>query len=267
MLRTDLAVLSTASTEDRLQRYRDTGDRAIRNRVVEDHRWLAVVVAKGYWTGGEPLDDLIQVACVGILRAAERFDPSFGVAFRTFATITARGELRRYYRDSTWALKVPRRLQELRYELRAAAELLEGRLLRSPTTEELAEYLHVSTDEVIDCLCADRNFRALSTDVEDDASGAGQRALALIERGFGQVDSDDAFEQLLSRLPPQLRRVAELRFISQMKQADIGAELGISQVHVSRLLHQAVDRVRRLVEHHEGDVSELGARHASLEST
>ncbi len=101
--------------EDALRAYRATGDRTIRNRVVDDHRWLAVVIAQDYCTGSEPLDDLIQVACVGLLKAAERFDPEFGVEYRTYAAVTVRGELRRHYRDATWAVRVPRRLQELRY--------------------------------------------------------------------------------------------------------------------------------------------------------
>ena len=116
----------------------ETGDRQIRNDVVEAHRWLAVAVARDYCTGSEPLDDLVQVACVALVKAAERFDPQFGVEFKTYAAVTARGELRRYYRDATWSVRVPRRLQELRYEIRAATDVLRERLRRSPDTNELA---------------------------------------------------------------------------------------------------------------------------------
>ena len=143
------------------------GDRRARNAVVEGHRWLAVAIAREYHTGGEPLDDLVQVACMALVKAAERFDPAFGVEFKTFAAVTARGELRRYYRDSTWSMRVPRRLQELRYEVRAATEVLRERLRRSPDTGELAAYLHVHPDEIIDCLCADSNFRSLSLEQAD----------------------------------------------------------------------------------------------------
>ena len=152
---------SSETAEAALARYRDSGDRRIRNRVVEDHRWLAVVIAREYCTGSEPLDDLIQVAWLAFVKAAERFDPQFGVEFKTFAAVTARGELRRYYRDATWSVRVPRRLQELRYEIRAATDVLSERLGRSPDTSELAAYLHVEPDEIIDCLCADSNFKSL----------------------------------------------------------------------------------------------------------
>ena len=129
--------VSAETPEAALARYRETGDRRARNEVVEAHRWLAVAIAREYHTGGEPLDDLIQVACMALVKAAERFDPAFGVEFKTFAAVTARGELRRYYRDSTWSMRVPRRLQELRYEVRAATEVLRERLRRSPDTGEL----------------------------------------------------------------------------------------------------------------------------------
>lgn len=237
------------SAEEALRAYRETGDEHIRNRVVQDHRWLAVVIAKDYCTGSEPLDDLIQVACVALLKAADRFDPSFGVEFKTYAAVTARGELRRYYRDATWAVRVPRRLQELRYELRAATEMLRGRLRRSPTTQELAEYLHVEVDEIIDCLCADSNFRSLSIDhpeggenlLGDDGRGS--------DAGFTEVDSMESFRELTGLLPDRLREIVEMRYVDQMKQADIAQVMGVSQVQISRLLRHATERLRPLLEH------------------
>lgn len=229
--------------------YRETGDRQVRNQVVEAHRWLAVAVARDYCTGSEPLDDLVQVACVALVKAAERFDPQFGVEFKTYAAVTARGELRRYYRDATWSVRVPRRLQELRYEIRAATDVLRERLRRSPDTNELAAYLHVSADEIIDALCADSNFRSLSIDHDDGGEnmlGDDRRAT---EPGFADVESMDAFRELAGLLPERLRRIVEMRYIDQMKQSDIAEAMGVSQVHVSRLLRHAVDRLRPLLEH------------------
>ena len=238
-----------ASPEEALGAYRETGDKRIRNQVVEDHRWLAVVIAKDYCTGSEPLDDLIQVACVALLKAAERFDPAFGVEFKTYAAVTARGELRRYYRDSTWSVRVPRRLQELRYEVRAATELLRERLRRSPNTSELAEYLHVEPDEIIDCLCADSNFRSLSIDHTEGGENLLGDDLRSIDGSFAAVDSMEAFRELTSLLPDRLRTIVEMRYIDQMKQSDIAAEMGVSQVQISRLLRHATDRLRPLLEH------------------
>lgn len=241
--------VGSRSPEALLAEYRATGDRRLRNQVVEDHRWLAVVVARDYCTGSEPLDDLIQVACVALLKAAERFDPAFGVEFKTYAAVTARGELRRYYRDSTWAVRVPRRLQELRYEVRAATEILRERLRRAPTTADLAAYLRVDPDEIIDCLCADSNFRSLSIDrVEGGANAFGDSA-GRIDDGFTEVESMESFRQVISLLPARLRRILEMRFVDQMKQSDIAAVLGVSQVQVSRLLRHAADRLRPQLEH------------------
>ena len=231
-----------------LRRYRETGDRRLRNRVVEDHRWLAVVIAQDFRTGSEPLDDLIQVACVGLLKAAERFDPDIGVEFRTYGAVTARGELRRYYRDAAWAMRVPRRLQELRYEVREATAVLQERLRRSPSTGEVAAYLRVDTDEILDCLCADRNFRSLSLDV-GAADSPGRDPTGSDEVAYDHIDSADAFAGAIKLLPDRLRRVVEMRFIEQMKQSEIAEVLGVSQVQVSRLLRGALERLRLLVEH------------------
>ena len=233
--------------EDRLRRYRETGDLSLRNSVVQDHRWLAVVIAKDFFSGSEPLDDLVQVALVALLKAADRFDPDYGVEFRTYASVTARGELRRHYRDATWAVNVPRRLQELRYELRAATDILHERLRRSPTTGELAEYLHVQPDEVIDCICADRNFRSLALDAVD--GGRIRDGGAAADGAYGQVESDQAFAELVATLPVRLRRVVEMRFIDEMRQTDIAEVLGVSQVQVSRLLRNALARLRMVLEH------------------
>ena len=235
---------SGSSPEDSLRRYRDTGDRRLRNAVVEQHRWLAVTVARQYRTGREPLEDLVQVACVALLKAAERFDPDYGVQFKSFAAVTVRGELRRYFRDATWAVHVPRRLQELRLEIRSANELLNHRLGRSPTTDEIAEYLHVDSDEIIEAIAADRCYQRVPIDEQRServADPASRNANA-----FDAVESSDAFHELIARLPARLRRIVEMRFVEERTQADIAAEIGVSQVQVSRLLRRAMDLLRQL---------------------
>jgi RNA polymerase sigma-B factor len=238
--------------ESLLAEYRASGDRRLRNRVVEDHQWLARAIARRCRVGDEPLDDLVQVACVGLLKAAERFDPSFGVEFKTYAAVTARGELRRHYRDTGWSVRVPRRLQDLRYEIRAATDVLRERLSRSPTTAELAEYLYVDVDEIIDCLCADSNFRALSIH-RDDAGEPPPAERGTPERGYDEVEAAHAFRDAACRLPGRLRRIVEMRFVDELKQSDIAAELGVSQVQVSRLLRRATSRLEVLLEHDHDD--------------
>lgn len=185
---------------------------------------------------------------MALVKAAERFDPSFGVEFKTFAAVTARGELRRYYRDSTWSMRVPRRLQELRYEVRAATEVLRERLRRSPDTGELAAYLQVHPDEIIDCLCADSNFRPLSLEHADGNDNLLGDDVRSTDAGFASVESADAFRDVVAMLPPRLRLIVEMRYVDGMKQSDIGARLGVSQVQISRLLQQAMARLRPQLE-------------------
>jgi RNA polymerase sigma-B factor len=183
------------------------------------------------------------VGYVGLVKAADRFDPSFGVEYKTYAGVTVRGEIRRYFRDTTWSVRVPRRLQELRYEMRAATDVLRGRLRRAPTTAELADYLHIEVDELIDCMCADSNVRVLSIDHEDRNEGT-----PASEPGFADVDSMDAFQAMAELLPPRLRRIVEMRFVDQMTQSEIAAEFGVSQVQVSRLIRRALARLRPQLE-------------------
>jgi RNA polymerase sigma-B factor len=139
---------------------------------------------------------------------------------------------------------VPRRLQELRYEVRAATELLRERLRRAPTTADLASYLHVDADEIIDCLCADSNFRSLSIDRVDGGETMLGDVAGRIDEGFADVEARESFRALASLLPTRLRRIVEMRFVDQMKQSDIAAVLGVSQVQVSRLLRHAAERLR-----------------------
>jgi RNA polymerase sigma-B factor len=244
------------SAEETLARYRETGDRRLRNRVVDEHRWLAVTIARSFRTGSEPLEDLIQVACIALVKAAERFDPAFGVEFKSYAAVTARGELRRYYRDATWAIRVPRRLQELRYEMRAATEVLRERLQRSPDTSELAAYLHVDVDEIVDCMCADSNFRPRSLD-HPDAADQAVTGSAAGDGEYAGVESADAFAELTRRLPPRLQRIVEMRYVHEMKQSDIAAVMGVSQVQISRLLRDAADRLRPVVAHRRQRVDDV----------
>jgi RNA polymerase sigma-B factor len=231
------------SPEALLAAYRTTGDRRLRNQVVEAHSWLAATIARGYTKASEPIDDLVQVACVGLVKAAERFDPSFEVPYKYFAAVTIRGEIRRHFRDTGWALRVPRRLQDLRYDVRAATDLLRERLSRAPTCAELASYLRVDVDQILDCLCAESNYRSLSIYQEGEEL-RGDRGVA--ETGYGTVDDIAAFGSLISGLPRRLRRIIEMRYLGQMLQSEIAAEMGVSQVQISRLLTRALARLREL---------------------
>jgi RNA polymerase sigma-B factor len=239
-----------AAVKARFVRFRDTGDRNLRNDLIEEHRWVAVHCARRFNNRGEPLDDLIQVAQLGLLKAVERFDPAVGVSFASFAIPTVLGELRRHFRDKTWAVKVPRRVKDLHVELAPAIDQLSGELGRSPRPQELASHLGVDVDAVLEALDAGAAYRTapLTTPSSSDA-GSDTRT----EDARLKVDDDDLLgadnrlliRTLLHRLPDRERRILELRFYEEMSQSEIAAEVGVSQVHVSRLLRSSLSLLQR----------------------
>jgi RNA polymerase sigma-B factor len=235
------------SAEERLRTYRASGDRRIRNEVVAEHRWLALSVARDLCRTSEPFDDLVQVATVGLIKAAERFDPDYGATYKSFAAVTARGEVRRYFRDAGWALRVPRRLQELRYEVRAATSTLEARLRRSPTTAEIASYLSVSIDEVIDTLCAESNYRTRSLEDRPVHGATIGEGIGLLDPQYEASDAANSFADLAGELGPRVHHLLHLRYVERMTQTEIASELGTSQVQVSRLLRSAHRHLRELL--------------------
>src|SRR5688572_16111895 len=135
---------------ERFARYRTSGDRQLRNQLIEEHRWIAVHCARRFANRGEPLDDLIQVGQLGVLKAVERFDPTIGVSFTTFAIPTVMGELRRHFRDATWAVRVPRKIKDLHVELGSTVEFLTNGLGRAPRVGEIARHMGVTEDEVLE---------------------------------------------------------------------------------------------------------------------
>jgi RNA polymerase sigma-B factor len=237
------ASATTTRTTDfeRFRQYRASRNRAIRNRLIEDHRWLAVHCARRFAGKGEPLDDLIQVAMLGVLKAVERFDPDYGATFATFAVPTITGELRRHFRDTTWAVHVPRRSRDLQHTVKVAVNDLSQALGRSPTAEEVAEHTGVAVEEVLDALEAARCYRKTplaSTGDDDDVDSLGQDDPAL-----DAVDARMTVERLLRELPARERRIVELRYLSGLSQSQIGEIVGVSQVQVSRLLRASLARM------------------------
>ena len=234
-----------------LEEYHRGRDPDVRNRIVEAHRWLAEIVARKFSRRGEPLDDLVQVATIGILKAVERFDPAFGVAFRTFASTTAQGEVRRHYRDATWRLRVPRRLQERSLSVSAAVDRLSSSLGRSPTVDDLATDLRLDADEVVEALMVGTNYRTIPIQTAPGDSADHPEGVASEEEI--SPNRDETFEQVLtttevrsalSHLPERDRRIVFLRFFEERTQSEIAEAVGVSQVHVSRLLRDAVTRLR-----------------------
>jgi RNA polymerase sigma-B factor len=233
------------------RRYRTTGDRAIRNQIIEEHRGLAITLARRFEGRGEPLDDLIQVAQVGILKAVERFDPERGVPFAAFASPTVQGELRRHFRDTTWSVKVPRDTKDLAVRLPRVVEELSGELGRSPSIPELAQRLGSSVDETLGALEAASAYRAGSLDAPVRAGGESTPLAATvgsIDVELTRTEASETVRVLLATLPERERRIVELRFFGDRTQSEIAAEVGISQMHVSRLLRRALQMLSTKVE-------------------
>jgi RNA polymerase sigma-B factor len=231
--------------------YRSTGDRALRNRLVEDHRDLADYFVKRYSRRGVASDDLRQLALIAIIHAVERFDPDIGVAFSTFASRTIEGELKRYFRDRTWSVRPPRRAQELHLELRRAEEDLAQQLGRSPTVAELASTLDVSEDHVLEALEAGVAHQAASLDQspgqEDDSATRGDRVLAEADPGFNHVDRRMIVRELMDGLPERERSIVYMRFFENMTQPEIAERVGVSQSYLSRILRKALIDLRTRV--------------------
>jgi RNA polymerase sigma-B factor len=230
---------------ERFREYRRTGDRSNRNALVEEHRWIAIRCARRFDGRGEPLDDLIQVAQLGVLKAVERFDPEHGAAFASFAMPTVMGELRRHFRDRTWSIGVPRRLKELHVSLARAVEHLSHALGRQPTIDELARELRVTPDDILETLDAGAAYRTSPIGRPDDADD--DREPAMLGEEDGQLDRADArmaVRRLMDTLPPRERTIVYLRFFGSLTQQEIADRLGLSQVHVSRLLRHCLSELR-----------------------
>lgn len=202
---------------------------------------LARSCARRFASRGEPLDDLEQVAMLGLVRALDRYDPNKGIPFAGFAVPTITGELRRHFRDTTWSVHVPRRAKDLHVRIPGTIEELRARLGRPPTPRELAEELSCTLDQVIDALDAGLAYRSASTDTEEGARAA---TLSLLARGDHLGDERLEVEELLKILPERQRRIVWLRFYEDLSQQEIADIIGASQVHVSRLLRDALRLMR-----------------------
>lgn len=218
-----------------------------RRVLVEMHLPLVEYLARRFRNRGEPLDDLVQVATIGLIKSVDRFDLERGVEFSTYATPTVVGEIKRHFRDKGWAIRVPRRLQELKLALTKATSDLSQRLGRSPTVAELAGHLGMSEEEVLEGLESANAYSAVSLDAPDggdDDAPAVADSLGVMDDALEGVEYRESLKPLLEKLPAREKKILMLRFFGNMTQSQIAAELGISQMHVSRLLARTLAQLR-----------------------
>jgi RNA polymerase sigma-B factor len=254
--------------------WRNRSRESARAALVERYMPLARSLARRYERSSEPLDDLVQVASLGLVKAIDRFDPDRGIAFEAFAVPTILGELRRYFRDCCWDVHVPRRTQENALQIEAARRQLTGDSSRSPTVAELAQYLELDVEQVLDAMQAAHAYGALSLDAPRDA-GAGEAGgtyadtLGAVDERFELVEDGTAIAGALKHLSARERKVLALRFGEELTQSEIAERIGVSQMHVSRLLRRAIEQLRVLAHGPEeagriGDLPPSGRREQTL---
>ncbi len=219
-----------------------------RDALILAHMPLVKALARRYANRGEPLDDLIQVGTIGLIKAIDRFDADRGSELASFATPTILGEIRRHFRDKTWVVHVPRGIQDMHATVNRTIEEMTGRLRHSPSVQEVAEELGLSQDEVLDAIAAGAAYQPLSLSrpprngEEDDPIDIG-----IEEEGFEWAEGRAAIGNSLSQLPVREQRILQLRFDGGKTQSEIAEIVGISQMHVSRLLTKALKTLRENV--------------------
>ena len=208
---------------------------------------LARQLARRYGTAGESLDDLIQVASVGLVKAIDRYELDRGTAFSSFAVPTILGEIKRHFRDTGWMLRVPRSVQERRMQVNRAIPVLTGKLGRSPSTAEIAEHIQASSEEVLEALEAAVAYEPVSLDTspgseDDDETWA--QSVGSEDPGYELVEYGATLAPAMQALPKRERIILHMRFVEDMTQSQIAERIGISQMHVSRLIRQALEAMR-----------------------
>jgi RNA polymerase sigma-B factor len=238
------------------RRYRDSKDPAERDRLraqlVDAYHDFVYFLARKFQNRGEPLDDIVQVGYLGLVKAIERFDPDLGFEFTTFATLTVAGEIKRHFRDKGTAIRFPRRLQELHQSVVRINEQMKNELGREPTVSELAERLGVTPEDVTEAIEMGPAYVPLSLD-QPIGSADGQESRVVAEQigsedpELGRVEMRDLLDRAMVHLTPRERAIMAMRFYDQLSQSEIARRLGISQMHVSRLQRAALEQLRKYV--------------------
>ena len=232
-----------AETEDRRERDR------IREQLVRGYESLVHFLARRFQNRGEPLEDIVQVGFLGLIKAIDRFDPDLGNEFTTFATPTILGEIRRYFRDKGWAIRFPRRLQELYQQVVRTNEVMKNELNRQPTVSEVAERLGVQPEDVLYAMEMSTALTPLSIDAAIGAgpdNGSRQLAETVGEEdpNLDRIEMRDVLKRAMQHLNERERRIMIMRFFDEMSQSEVAKRLGISQMHVSRLQRAALEQLR-----------------------
>jgi RNA polymerase sigma-B factor len=233
-----------AAVRETFARFADSRDEHLRNKLVEEHLGLAHQLARRFTNRGEPYDDLVQVASMGLVKSVDRFDAERGVEFSTFATRTIIGELKRHFRDKGWAIRAPRRIQELYLALGPSIETLTQQLGRPPTVAEIAVLVDASEESVLEAMEAGQHYRTTSIDAPDRQDGTLSSRLGEVDSGYAGTDDRLLLALSLADLSERDRTIINLRFVDGLTQSEIAERVGLSQMHVSRLLAASLAKLR-----------------------
>jgi RNA polymerase sigma-B factor len=240
-----------ASDGELLRRYHEDGDVTARQQLIERHVEFVRRLAQRYARRGEQLEDLTQVGCVGLIKAIDRFDGSFGASLTTYAAPNILGEIKRHFRDRGWSVRVPREIQELNVKLTRVIDELTTKLGRSPSVIELAQATGATPEHVLEALESSSAYSALSlsegVDADDEGGGPMDR-LGDDDEHYEQSEQRITLATGIQRLPSRERAILHLRFFEGLTQSEIAERVGISQMHVSRLIRNSLDRIRRELE-------------------
>jgi RNA polymerase sigma-B factor len=229
---------------DRFREYAVTRNPELRDELVSEHLGLARILARRFVNRGEPYEDLFQVASLALMSAVERFDPDRGVAFKTFAARTVLGELKHHFRDRSWSIRAPRRVQELYLQLGQAISELAQELKRSPTVPEVATRLGVPDEAVLEAMEAGHGYRSPSIDVADGEQEPLSARIGADDAEFAGFENRAMLSQAIATLPPREQVIVRLRFFRGLTQSEIASQVGLSQMQVSRLLVTSLERLR-----------------------
>jgi RNA polymerase sigma-B factor len=229
--------------DDKLREYARTRERALRDEIIAEHLPLVEHLARRFVHRSEAYDDLVQAGSIGLIKAVDGFDPSLGFAFAAYATKTIVGELKRHFRDKGWSVRAPRRVQELYLGLGQVVDELAQRLGRPPTVRELAAETGASEEEVLEALEAGHAYRSASLDTPGPEGEPLANRLGQADSAFDKVDERDLLLPHIAKLPPRERLILHFRFVEDLTQSEIAARIGISQMHVSRLLARSLAKL------------------------
>ncbi|WP_301829480.1 RNA polymerase sigma factor SigF [uncultured Parolsenella sp.] len=231
--------------------YKEQGDEDARNELVMSHLNLVRFLASKFKNRGEPLDDLVQVGTIGLIKAIDRFDPERGLEFTTYATPTILGEIKRHFRDKGWSVRVPRRLQELSSKVNQATDELTKELQRTPSTEEVASKLGVTVEEVLEAMESSSAYSSVpleSGGSDDDDAPAVIDHYASVDQDLAASDDRMVIEDTIKEFSPREQEVIRMRFNDNLTQVEIAKRLGVSQVQVSRLLRRTLKKLQEKVD-------------------